>query len=60
MWSVLQRDSEKDEFAVPEGWNVVEVNEDNFPQYASQVWIAKVYIQTCTTFHYKSLTNFNY
>ena len=37
MWSVLQRDAEEDEFAVPEGWKVVEVNEDNFPQYASQV-----------------------
>ena len=37
MWSVLQRDSEEEEFAVPEGWEVVKVNEDNFPQYASQV-----------------------
>ena len=41
MWSVLQRDSEEEEFAVPEGWEVVEVNEDNFPQYVNQVWTAK-------------------
>ena len=37
MWRVLQRASEEEEFAVPEGWEAVEVNEDNFPLYASQV-----------------------
>ena len=37
MWSVIERASVEEEFAVPEGWEVVEVTEDSFPQYISQV-----------------------